>query len=167
MKRIKLMAFRLLLGVLLFASVCAAQSVPKEIWGKWMISREIATRTISCWGEADAKKLIGTEIEYSDRIFRWGSMVTNDAIAESKITTAQQFRDENSGGSVNSSQVDFQQLGIKRSRTTEIKIHHADAHVTAATNEIPGDDLLVKNGNTIVFSVCNIYFEAKRNLDRK
>jgi hypothetical protein len=157
----------LIVGILFLTYGCAAQTIPSAIWGKWVIQRELPTRTISCWGEADARKIIGTRIEYSDKIFRWDSIITNNPVAESKIITAQQFHDENSGGSVNSSQVDFQQLGINRAQTTEIKIHHAAARVSAATNEIPGDDILLKDPDTIVFSICNVYFEAKRVLDRK
>jgi len=159
--RIKIV-FCFVIGFLSTATITSAQTVPKEVWGKWVVRSEVPTTTISCWGELEARKIIGTELEYSEKIFRWGSIVTNDPVAESKIITAQQFHAENSGGSANSSQVDFQQLGIKQARTTEIKIHHAEAHVSATTNEIPGDDVLVKDTNTIVFSICSIFFEAKR-----
>jgi hypothetical protein len=154
--------FCLLIGFLSTGAIAYAQTIPREVWGKWVVRREVSTTTISCWGEPEARKLIGSELEYSEKIFRWNTIITNDPVAESKIITAQQFHDENSGGSVNSSQVDFQQLGIKQARTTEVKIHHADAPLSATTNEIPGDDILVKDTNTIVFSICNIFFEAKR-----
>jgi hypothetical protein len=159
--RIKIV-FCFVVGLINTAMIASAQTVPKEVWGKWVVRREVPTKTISCWGEPEARKIIGTEIEYSDKIFRWNSIITNEPVAESRITTGQQFHDENSGGSVNSSQVDFQQLGIKQNQTTEIKIHHADAHVSTTTNEIPGDDILVKDPNTIVFSICSMFFEAKR-----
>lgn len=158
---------RFLFGTMLLASACTAQSVPKAVWGRRTIRRELPARTISCWAEADAKKILGTDIEYSNRVFRWGSITTNNPVADSKIITAQQFHAENSGEGANSSQVDFQQLGIKQTRTLEVRIQHADAHVSTATNEIPGDDILLKNLDTIVLSVCNIYFEAKRDHDRK
>jgi hypothetical protein len=155
-------AFCLLIGLSSTAAIASAQTVPKEVWGKWVVRRELPTTTISCWGEPEARKIIGSEIEYSEKVFRWNSIITNDPVAESKIITAQQFHDENSGGSVNSSQVDFRQLGIKQARTTEIRIQHTDAHISAATNEIPGDNILMKDTNTIVLSICNIFFEAKR-----
>ena len=159
--------FCLAIGLLGAVMIASAQTIPKEVWGKWVVRREVPTTTISCWGEPEARKIIGTEIEYSGKIFRWSSIITNDPVAESRSITAQQFHDENSGGSVASPQVDFQQLGIKQAQATEIKIHHADAHVSSATNEIPGDDILMKDANTIVFSVCNIFFEAKRVLGGK
>ena len=145
----------------------AAQAIPKELWGKWIVRRELPTTTISCWGEPEAKKIIGTELEYSDKHFRWNGITTKDPTAEMRIITAKQFQDENSGGSVNSSQVTFQQLGIKQESAVEITIQHKDAHVSAATNEIPGDEVLVKDANTIVFSVCSLYFEANRVRGRK
>jgi hypothetical protein len=63
---------------------------------------------------------------------------------------------------VNGSQVSFRQLGISASETKQVSIEHPPAEITKATTEIPGDLLLLKNRNTIIFSVCNVYFEAKR-----
>jgi hypothetical protein len=151
------------LSIFLLVAACAAQSVPKEIWGKWTIQRELPTRTISCWGEADAKRLIGTQIEYSDKIFRWKGVATDDPKAEVRIVTADQFRDENSSPSSSGSQVSFRQLGIVTNQATEISIHHKPAKISKATVEIPGDNVLVKDPNTIIISVCSIYFEANRD----
>ena len=44
----------------------------------------------------------------------------------------------------------------------QVSIGHAPATISSATTEIPGDVVLLKNRNAIVFSVCNVYFEAKR-----
>ena len=46
-------AIAILVGAPVGAS---AQDVPKEIWGKWTIRRIVPTRTISCWGDPEAKK---------------------------------------------------------------------------------------------------------------
>lgn len=138
-----------------------AQPIPKELWGIWTVQRDIPTTTISCWGEEDARKLIGTQIEYSPRLFRWSDVATRDPIAKVTIVTAQQFHDENSGGE-SDSQVTFKQLGIKSSSVTEVAINHPPANITGATIEIPGDDVLIKARDKIVFSVCNVYFEADR-----
>jgi hypothetical protein len=160
-------AIQLIAGVLLMASGCVAQTIPSTIWGKWRIKRELPTRTISCWGEADAKKIIGTQIEYSDRLFRWNGFVTNNPTAEAKMVSADQFSNENSSPSSNGSQVSFQQLGIVAKQATEISIQHEPAKITGATVEIPGDSVLVKDSSTIIFSVCNLYFEAKRVHDNR
>jgi hypothetical protein len=41
-----------------------AQFIPKELWGKWIVRREVPTTTLSCWSEHEAKTLIGTDAEF-------------------------------------------------------------------------------------------------------
>lgn len=156
---------QLIAVILLGVSACVAQAIPNTIWGRWRVQRELPTWTISCWGDTDAKKIIGTQIEYSSKIFRWNGIVANDPRAEVRIVTADQFSSENSSPSSNGSQVSFRQLGIVAKKTTQVSIQHEPANITGATVEIPGDSVLVKDSNTIVFSVCNLYFEAKRVRD--
>ena len=83
-------------------------------------------------------------------------------IVKVHVVSGEQFERENSSPSVNVSQVSFRQLGISASETKQVSIEHPPAEITKATTEIPGDLLLLKNRNTIIFSVCNVYFEAKR-----
>jgi hypothetical protein len=138
--------------------------VPKELWGKWTIDGEIPTSTIACWGEREAKGIIGTQIEYGPEIFRWKDAVTQHPSTETATVTAAQFHEENSGHGADSSQVTFRQLDINVAATSEVTIKHSDANITGGTTEIPGDVVLIRDKNTIVFSVCNVYFEAKRNV---
>ena len=138
------------------------QTIPEQIWGKWVVTRQIPTTTISCWGAAEAKTLLGTEIEYSPEVFRWKDVVTTQPVAEARIVNAEQFHDDNSSKGANSSQITFRQLGIKANQAMLISIHHPPAEITGGTSEIPGDEVLVKNKGTIVFAACNLYFEAKR-----
>jgi hypothetical protein len=145
-----------------FVTATPSQTIPKELRGTWVVRREVPTNTISCWGEKEAKKIIGTEIEYSAQRFRWKRVVTKNPDVEAKTVTAQQFHEANSGGGTNSSQVTFAQLGIKEESALQITIRHPSATITEATGEIPGDNVLVKDKNTITFSVCNVYFEAER-----
>jgi hypothetical protein len=152
----------LFLGFALFAAGAAAQGIPRELWGKWVIRHEVPTPTISCWGETEARAIVGTEIEYTTDSFRWKDVTVKHANAEVRIVSAKQFHDENSGGSVSSSQVTFHDLGIALPSATQITIEHPAASITGATTEIPGDVILVKDHNTIILSVCSIYFEAKR-----
>jgi hypothetical protein len=151
----------LLLGLL---RTTPAQTLPKELWGTWVVRRHVPTTTISCWGEKEAKTLIGTEVEYSATLFRWNKVVTKNPDAKTTTITADQFHDENSGGSTNGSQVTFRQLGIKADKVTQVMVQHPDAKITEATTEIPGDTVLIKDENTIIFSVCQVYFEAKRRV---
>ncbi len=143
-----------------------AQTIPKELWGTWVVHREVRTTTISCWGDKEAKKLIGTELEYSAQLFRWNKVVTKNPTAETITLTAQRFHDENSGRGANSSQVTFAQLGIKEEKAVQIVIQHPAANITGATDEIPGDTILVKDKDTVIFSLCSVYFEAKRRVVR-
>jgi hypothetical protein len=148
--------------VLLAGSVANAQNIPQELVGKWVIQRELPTRTISCWGEKEAKAIIGSEIEYTADSFRWKRLVVKHPPVEVHVVTAEQFERDNSSPSVNGSQVSFRQLGIDAPEVKQVSINHAPAEITGATTEMPGDEVLLKNRNFIVFSVCNVYFEAKR-----
>jgi hypothetical protein len=153
--------------VFLTGSSFAAQKIPQQLIGKWLIQRELPARTISCWGEKEAKLIIGTELEYTANSFRWNHLVTKNPTVALKIIRAEQFERDNSSPSVNGSQVSFRQLGLSASKATQVKIDHAPAEITENTSEIPGDLVLLKNRNTIVFSVCNLYFEANRFSSRK
>jgi hypothetical protein len=141
-----------------------AQTIPKELWGKWVVRREVPTTTIACWGEEQAKTLIGTEVEYSAGFFRWREVVSKNPTAEIKALTAKEFHDENSGQGTDSSQVTFGQLGINADKVTQVLIQHPPASITKGTVEIPGDSVLIKGKNTIIFSVCGVYFEAGRSV---
>jgi hypothetical protein len=150
------------IALLGLASITPAQSIPKELWGTWVVKRQIPTTTISCWDEKQAKAVLGTKIEYSENTFRWKRLLTKKATAHSNTISAEKFHDDNSGHGSSSSQVTFQQLEIKADSATQIVVQHPDASITGATSEIPGDNLLIKDENTIVFSVCGDYFEAER-----
>ena len=100
------------------------QAIPKQVWGKWIVSREIPTTTISCWDETEARVLLGTEIEYSAEAFRWKNVVTAHPVAEAEMVSAEQFHGDNSGRGANSSQITFRQLGIKAKQAMQITIHH-------------------------------------------
>jgi hypothetical protein len=126
------------------------------------VKRELPTSTICCWGEGESKGLIGTEIEYTADGFRWKNIVTTHPTVQVVVLSAEQFHDKYSGGGANDSQVNFRQLGIRAPQVTLITLGHEPAELTGATTEIPGDEILIKDKNTIVFSVCNVYFEAKR-----
>ena len=133
-----------------------------QLRGKWVVKRDIPTRTISCWGEKEAQGLIKTEIEYTADSFRWKDKVTNHPGISITIVGTEQFEREYSGGGTNDSHVDFHELGIKAPQATRIRLTHEAADITGATIEIPGDEVLIRDPNTIVFAVCNVYFEAKR-----
>jgi hypothetical protein len=147
-----------------FAGCCVAQAIPSELWGVWVVRRELSTSRISCWGEAEARAILGTKIEYSADSFRWEDRVARHPTVKVVVVTAKQFHDENSGQSVNSSQVTFRQLGIKAATATQISINHpgTTSGLPTEPTEMPGDDVLIKDDHSIIFSMCNLYFEAER-----
>jgi hypothetical protein len=154
--------FYLTLALVTFATSAMTQTIPEELRGKWTIRRELPTSTISCWGESEARSIIGTEIEYTADSFQWKDDIRKNPRVDVAVVTAQQFHDENSGKGSNSSQVSFVQLGIKSASVKQVTIQHDPAKISDATTEIPGDVVLLKSRSTIVFSVCGVFFEANR-----
>ena len=133
-----------------------AQGIPKQILGKWRIVREVPTSTISCWGVTEAKAILQTEIEYTTESFRWKNVVTKDPRVEIAALTAQQFHDENSGGSANSSQVSFRQLGIKAAKAVQIAILHPPAEITGQLQRFPETPSWSKTRtrSSSLFAIC-------------
>src|ERR1035441_1700834 len=91
----------------------AAQNIPAQLQGKWIIKRVLPTSTISCWSYKEARQIVGTEIEYTADMLRWKDRVASHPLVAVSIVTAEQFHRENSGGGPTDSQVTFDQLGIR------------------------------------------------------
>src|SRR5258708_8283423 len=83
--------------VSLSAATARAPKVPTEIWGTWKIVRTLPTRTISCWGDKEAKSIIGTEIEYTPTSFRWKRFTIRDPKVTERVVSPEQYPAENSG----------------------------------------------------------------------
>jgi hypothetical protein len=64
-----------MIGPVVDAQTATQKLIPHELLGKWVVVKELNTRTISCWGEKDAKKVLGTSIEYSREALSWGSFI--------------------------------------------------------------------------------------------
>jgi uncharacterized protein YecT (DUF1311 family) len=136
-------------------------AIPPELVGKWIVVKTLPTKTISCWGETEAKSLTGTVIIYTPDSFQWKNTITKDPKVTKTTVNARDFALNNSGGGANDSNVSFKQLGISSPRATQITLEHADADLTGGTTEIPGDVVLLRDPTHIVFSVCNLYFLAE------
>lgn len=156
-----------ILGLLQGQEAEKRHSMPETIVGTWIVSREIPTKTASCWSKEDTRKLLRTELQYSDKVFRWDKTTIENPMVEVRTVTAQEFHDENSGAGPHGAEITLQELGINSDSVTEIAIKHSPGHVFTETSEVPGDDVIVKDPATIVFSVCNVYFEAKRVSGKK
>jgi hypothetical protein len=151
----------IVLSPLLFATT-SAQEIPAEIQGRWVVSRVIPTRTITCWGQKQAGALIGTEIDYTPEFLQWKDLVVRHPLVSVSEVTAEQFLDEYSGGGAADSQVDFKQLGIKAGSVKRIVLKHEPLRDMGGEFFVPGDEVLIKDSNVIIFSGCNVYFEAHR-----
>lgn len=145
------------------AQVAPAQEIPNILWGQWTIQRMLPTRSISCWGQAESDALIGTTLEYSRELFRWQNVVVRIPAVEVTQITAERFARVFSGAGKNSSQVDFEQLGIDQPQTVQVVVRHSSAQITGGTVEIPGDYVLVKDEKTILVTACGVWFEATRD----
>ena len=142
----------------------AKGAIPAELWGKWTIRKVLPTETISCWDDTQARKLVGTELEYSGDGFRWKNKRVRNLGTTTTSVAARQFAEDNSGGGASDSQVTFQQLGISTPTVKEISIQHPDLVMGAGdgAGEMPGETVLMKAPGVLIFSVCNVYFEAHR-----
>lgn len=146
--------------LLSFATTLHAQQIPQQLWGTWTITHILPTDNITCWGNKEAKSILGTRIEYSADLFRWKTHAVKNPQVTVKTYTAEEFREEYSGSGAY--QVSFDQLGIHAHTAEYVSIGHPDADITGGTTEIPGDTVLIKSNSRIVISVCGVYFEAQK-----
>ncbi|MDQ6704365.1 MAG: molybdate ABC transporter substrate-binding protein [Acidobacteriota bacterium] len=140
--------------------------IPLEIRGTWVIRKVLPTRTISCLGGKKSQALLGTELEYRPESFRWNTTTVRSLGSSVIRIDARQFAENNSGGGSDGSRVNLSQLGIVAPAVKQIVIRHPDMTIKNGPlkdrSEIPGDVLLVKGPDALVFQVCNVYFEADR-----
>jgi hypothetical protein len=136
--------------------------IPYQLWGVWTITRVIPTRTISCWDDKQAKRLIGTKIEYGPHLYRWNQINNNHVSASTSLYDAQSFWSANSSPVSDGSQVDFDQLGIKMPLIAAISISGFTDREATGDGAPPGSLVLLKSSQDIIFDVCNVYFEANR-----
>ncbi|MNL82516.1 hypothetical protein D3C87_2099150 [compost metagenome] len=57
-------------------------------------------------------------------------------------------------------------LGITKPAAERVTIQHADMEIKGITDQgtvgVPGDDVMFKDKNSLILSVCNVWFEAQR-----
>jgi hypothetical protein len=139
----------------------AAEPLPARLRGSWRITRILPTHNVTCWGQDQAVKLVGTTLTYSEHSMHWyGGAVPLQGIVTREVS-ADQFYKENSGSG--GYDVDLKMLGIRAESVTEVDLQHEDADITGATTEVPGDAVLLAGPNRIVISACSVYYEAVRS----
>ncbi|WP_353068530.1 lysozyme inhibitor LprI family protein [Tunturibacter empetritectus] len=144
----------------------AGSPIPEMIRGQWMVKKVLPTKTIACWDQKQADAMIGTELEYKADSLRWKTTTVRNLGSTAATVEAKQFAEDNSGRGSQSSQVDFSQLGIATPTVQQITIEHPDVTIqdgsAGGSMEMPGDVVMMKDSDRLVFSVCNVYFEADR-----
>ena len=140
-----------------------SSKIPQELLGKWIVRKVVATDTVGCLESKQAQALLGAEIEYRADSFRWKTTNVQSSGSSTNLIGAQEFAQGNSGSG---SHVDFNQLGIAASAVEQVTINHPNVRIAELSQSgsaaVPGESVLVEGPNTIVFDVCNTYFEARR-----
>lgn len=142
----------------------AIKPIPSELWGTWVVRRVLDTGGAADWTGDEAAHLIGTEIEYSANRLRWDTTTVDNLGATATPFDAQKFAQYYWGSAGG---VDFNQLGINASSIEEIGIKHRDLLVDYGPGVkgefvVAGDSVLMKDPNTILFTVEGTWFEAQR-----
>ncbi len=141
----------------------AGIALPQELSGKWKINKRLPADTISCWGDKEADALLGQVIEYDAHSFKWKDFDIKSLGVTAAMVKADDFQRDNSGSG---SRVSFAVLGIHAKQAKQVEIDHAEFAWKDGdsddTTEIPGENVLIKNPDAIVFSLCGLYFEANR-----
>ncbi len=139
----------------------SAEPLPVRLRGSWRITRILPTHNVTCWGQDQAVKLVGTRLTYNDHAMHWyGGQVPLQGIVTREVSS-EEFRSENAGSGGDG--VNFEMLGIHAATVTEVDLQHEDADITGATTEVPGDAVLLAGPNRIVVSACSVYYEAVRS----
>lgn len=141
----------------------AVTPIPPMLIGNWSVTKIIPTQTVGCWDEKQAQQLIGNKIGYKANGFTWQDQQLRNLGVTISTVEAQEFVEDNSG---DSTYVDFPVLGISTPSVQRVIIQHQDVTVAGITDQgsegVPGDNVLLKDNNTLVFSQCGVWFEAQR-----
>jgi uncharacterized protein YecT (DUF1311 family) len=137
--------------------------IPQELLGKWIVRKVVVTDTVGCLDSKQTQALLGAEIEYRTDSFRWKTTNVQSSGSSTNLIGAQEFAQGNSGSG---SHLDFNQLGIAASAVEQVTINHPNVKLAELSQSgsaaVPGESVLVEGPNTIIFDVCNTYFEARR-----
>lgn len=137
--------------------------IPKDLLGNWRVSKIVPTQTAGCWDQQQAQSLIGGTINYSADGLSWNGTVLRSEGAAISTVNAQEFVKDNSGSS---SYLDFATLGLSTPSVLRVAFQHPDAFIKGITDQgsdgVPGDNVLIKDHNTLILSLCNVWFEVQR-----
>lgn len=138
----------------------AQERLPGQVAGTWRIVRILPVHTNACWTDQQAEPLVGSLLHYSATTMRWQGGVVPLTGVTTRSLTSDLLAKETAGG--NGPALKLTDLGIHSQGVTEVNLQHADADITGATTEVPGDSVLLAGPGRIVVSACGIYMEARR-----
>jgi hypothetical protein len=137
--------------------------VPTALIGNWRVVRQLPTSGITCWGDREARFLLGKHFGLTPNSLLWQH--NRAPIQSVRMTTFddESFFEANSGSGGGEH---LAELGVTSTTAQVVEIKHSNINWKDPGgqdhHEIPGDWALLKGPNTIVVSVCNVYFEATR-----
>jgi hypothetical protein len=137
--------------------------VPYQLWGTWIVTREIPTRTITCWDDKQSRALIGEHIDYGPHSLRWREINNQHVLASVSIFDAHSFWSTYSSPSSDGSQVDFAQLGLNAPLVSSVSLRGFQHEEQTDDDAPPGSNVLLKSPQQLIFEVCNVYFEATKS----
>jgi len=141
----------LLVAVLaLFAIPIAQAQLPKDLAGCWLTTQILRTANVQTMGPAEAHSFIGRKLIFSASTARSGSTVLRSPEYYVRQVKGSDFAD--------AFQIRLEDIGIPTDSATEVDIYREKSQLT----EFPGNLLLLKDKETLVWNWRGTFFEAKR-----
>lgn len=139
--------------------------IPSQLLGQWRVTKTLPTQADACWDRQQIDSVLNTQISYQRDGFSWNNQQRRSLGVVSSTVEEQEFVEDNSEADSDTPAVDFAMLGIIAPAVERIAIMHTakdSASNTPDADEFPGATVLIKNPDTLIFSLCNVYFEAQR-----
>lgn len=139
--------------------------IPSLLLGRWRVTKTLPTQAVVCWDRQQIDSVLNTQISYQPDGFSWNNQQRRSLGVVSSTVEEQEFVEDNSDADSETPAVDFAMLGIIAPAVERIAIMHTakdSASNTPDDDEFPGATVLIKNPDTLIFSMCNQYFEAQR-----
>jgi len=139
---------RLVLLALTLMAVSAAQP-PASLWGCWQVKRDIRTPNIAGLSQAEANRIIGRRIFYSESSAKSRDIVLKPPDYETTTLSAETFFEN--------TYVPLDRLGIPGKSVIRINLRSSDK----VLKRVPGD-LVYLGGKHPVIEVEGVFFELTR-----
>jgi TonB family protein len=144
-------------------SVQNSTTVPEDLQGTWVVKRYIPLYTgVGCFGEEEINSLVGTVIEYKANSIHWNDRTLPVSRVESANLSAEQFVHSQEPTGSYGGVVTFRDFGIQADAVHKITIEHPEVDLGWGDTSFPGDNGLLKTPTTLLYTVCNVWFEVEK-----